>query len=95
LPFCHFNIQVSAGRLKAFGLRKKGMMAQPASLGEHLRNRRLTLGLRQGDVTGQIETVKQVYERWARDERELVVSGWPLIMNPWATTPTLKYPPPI
>jgi transcriptional regulator with XRE-family HTH domain len=80
LPFCHFNIRVSAERLKAFILRKKGMMDQLASLGEHLRNRRLILGLRQADVAGRLGTVREVYERWERGEREPVVSEWPGIL---------------
>jgi transcriptional regulator with XRE-family HTH domain len=57
------------------------MKDQPASLGEHLRNRRLALGLRQEDVAGQLGTVREVYDRWERNEREPVVSVWPLILE--------------
>lgn len=57
------------------------MLDQPASLGQHLRNRRLTLGLRQEDIARRLGTVREVYERWERDERAPVVSEWPGILN--------------
>lgn len=63
--------------LKAFMLNKKGLVPSPVTLGEHLRNRRLALELRQEDVAGQLGTVREVYERWERDERAPVVSEWP------------------
>ncbi len=57
------------------------MLDHPAALGEHLRNRCLNLGLRQEDVAKRLGTVREVYERWERDEREPVVSVWPLILK--------------
>lgn len=71
---------MSTQTLKAFILRKKGLVPHPKTLGEHLRNRRLTLGLRQEDVAKQFGTLREVYERWERDEREPVVSEWPGIL---------------
>lgn len=82
--FCHFaffTIRVGKQTFKTFILRKKGMIAQPKSLGEHLRNRRLVLGLRQEDVAKQLSTLREVYERWERDERQPVVSEWPGILS--------------
>lgn len=62
-------------------LRKKGMISQPRSLGQHLRNRRLMLGLSQEDVALQLGTLREVYDRWERDERQPVVSTWPGILK--------------
>ncbi len=65
----------------AFNLRKKGFIPQPKTLGEHLRNRRLVLDLRHADVAEQFGTLREVYERWERDERQPVVSEWPGILS--------------
>ena len=64
-----------------FIIRKKGFIPEPQTLGEHLRNRRLALGLRQEDVAEQFGTLREVYERWERDERQPVVSEWPDIFS--------------
>ncbi len=56
-------------------------MSPPTTLGQHLRNGRLKLGLRQEDVAGRLGTVREVYDRWERDEREPVVSEWPGILS--------------
>ena len=57
------------------------MIEHPQTLGEHLRNRRLVLGLRQEDVATRLGALREVYDRWERDEREPVVSMWPLILK--------------
>jgi len=57
------------------------MTEQPKTLGEHLQNRRLVLGLRQEDVAERFGTVREVYDRWERDERQPVVSVWPLVLE--------------
>ncbi len=80
LPFCYFDLRVPAEALNSFILRKKGLSDQPNTLGEHLRNRRLVLGLRQEDVAARLGTLREVYERWERDERQPVVSVWPLVL---------------
>lgn len=59
---------------KAFILKKKGVIPQPQTLGEHLRNRRLLLYFRHEDVARQLGTLREVYVRWERDERQPVVS---------------------
>ena len=81
LPFCFFAIKVSPEEFKTFILRKKGVIPLPQTLGEHLRNRRLVLDLRQEDVARQLGTLREVYERWERDERQPVVSEWPSILS--------------
>ena len=57
------------------------MIYQPKTLGEHLRNRRLAMGMRQEDVARQLGTLREVYERWERDERQPVISEWPGILS--------------
>lgn len=81
LPFCFFTVHVASEQLKAFILRKKGLIAFPSTLGEHLLNRRLTFGLRQEDVATRLGTIREVYERWERDERKPVISEWPGILK--------------
>jgi transcriptional regulator with XRE-family HTH domain len=81
LPFCFFKIRLAPKAFKSFILRKKGVTQQPKTLGEHLRNQRLILGLRQEDVAGQLGTLREVYERWERDERQPIVSEWPSIIS--------------
>ncbi len=62
-------------------MRKKGAVLTPSTVGEHLRNKRLSLGLRQQDVASQVGTMREVYDRWERDERQPVVSQWPRILR--------------
>lgn len=57
------------------------MMVSPKSLGDHLRNRRLRLGLGQEDVAIGLGTIREVYERWERDKRKPVISEWPSILK--------------
>ncbi|WP_395745621.1 helix-turn-helix transcriptional regulator [Prosthecobacter sp.] len=66
---------------RAFILNKKGIILAPQTLGEHLRNRRLALNLRQEDVASQLGNLREVYDRWERDERQPVVSEWPGILS--------------
>lgn len=66
---------------KAFIIRKNGIHPRPQTLGQHLRNRRLGLDLRQEDVARQLGTLREAYERWERDERQPVVSEWPGILR--------------
>jgi transcriptional regulator with XRE-family HTH domain len=55
-------------------------VGSPQTLGEHLRNRRLQLGLRQQDVAENLGTLREVYDRWERDIRNPVISEWPAIL---------------
>jgi transcriptional regulator with XRE-family HTH domain len=61
-------------------LHKNGLVENPAKLGEDLRNRRLILGLTQERAAFRLGTIREVYERWERDERKPVVSVWPSII---------------
>lgn len=81
MPFCFFAIKVSPEAFKTFILRKKGVIPLPQTLGQHLRNRRLVLGFRQEDVARRFGTLREVYDRWERDERQPVVSEWPGILS--------------
>ncbi|MBS1617705.1 MAG: helix-turn-helix domain-containing protein [Bacteroidetes bacterium] len=72
---------MSPKAFKSFIIRKKGMIHHPNTLGQHLRNQRLIQGLRQEDVGGQLGTLREVYERWERDERLPVISEWPGILS--------------
>lgn len=81
LPFCHFSLRIGSERLTEVALAKRGLVASPTRLGEHLRNRRLILGLRQEDVAARLRTMREVYDRWERNEREPVISEWPGILS--------------
>jgi transcriptional regulator with XRE-family HTH domain len=81
LPFCEYVIKVPIKALRLRTLRKNGLVEIPNNLGEHLRNRRLTLGLTQKQVAIQLGTVREVYERWERNERVPGVSVWPAIIT--------------
>jgi len=39
------------------------------------------MGMRQEDVARQLGTLREVYERWERDERQPVISEWPGILS--------------
>ncbi len=39
------------------------------------------MGLRQEDVAERLGTMREVYDRWERDEREPTVSVWPMILD--------------
>lgn len=62
-------------------LSKKGLLAKPVTLGQHLRNKRLKLGLKQEEVAARLNTIREVYERWERDERDPVISEWPTLLK--------------
>ena len=57
------------------------MVEKPRTLGQHIRHRRLSLGKKQEDVARQLGTLREVYDRWERDERVPVVSEWPGIIG--------------
>lgn len=80
MPFCDFTLFVAQDVLKTSLLRRKCLCENPLNLGEHLKNRRLRLGLSQEQVAAQLGTLREVYERWERNERQPVVSVWPSIL---------------
>lgn len=80
MPFCDFAIRVPSDKLRLRNLCKNGLAKNPVKLGRHLRNRRLILGLTQEAVAAQLGAVREVYDRWERNERQPVVSVWPSIL---------------
>jgi DNA-binding XRE family transcriptional regulator len=81
LPFCYFSLRVGSERLAELTLLTKGRVPLPKTLGEHLRNRRLELGLRQQDVAENLGTLREVYDRWERGDRNPVISEWRAILG--------------
>ncbi len=77
LPFCFFTLKESGKTLRNRSLRQKGLVKIPQTLGQAIRNRRLKLGITQKDVAEQLNTQREVYDRWERDQCEPVVSKWP------------------
>jgi transcriptional regulator with XRE-family HTH domain len=61
-------------------LRENGLVENAVKLGEHLKNRRLNLGLTQAKAAARLGVLREVYDRWERCEREPVVSVWPNII---------------
>ncbi len=53
----------------------------PETLGEHLLARRLLLKLTQEQVANLLNTVRQSYERWERDEVAPIASYWPRLIG--------------
>ncbi|MFN0128057.1 MAG: helix-turn-helix domain-containing protein [Verrucomicrobiales bacterium] len=49
-------------------------------MGAHLRNRRLLAGQTQRQAAAQIGVLREVYDRWERDETEPPVGFWKLII---------------
>ena len=80
MPFCHFFIRIPSDKLQLRDLRKKGLVESAAKLGEHLKNRRLDLGLTQAQAAARLGVLREVYDRWERNEHEPVVSVWPNII---------------
>ncbi len=62
-------------------LSKKGLIDHPRSLGQHIRNRRFTLGLSQEQVARELGSLRKVYDRWERDERQPIVFEWQGILS--------------
>ncbi len=50
---------------------------KPRTLGEHLKKRRLDLGLRQRDAAKQIGVNPKTYENWEQEKYEPEVRFWP------------------
>ncbi len=54
---------------------------KPETLGQHLLSRRLLLKLTQETVAARLNTVREHYERWERDEVAPIVSFWPRLIG--------------
>ena len=80
MPFCDYVIFVPANKVRFRDLHKKGLVENPAKLDGNLKNRRLILGLTQEQVAVRLGVLREVYDRWERNERVPVVSVWPSII---------------
>lgn len=80
MPISDYAIRVPENRLKLRDLRRKGLVEEAVKLGEHLKNRRLILGLTQQQAADRLRLLREVYDRWERNERAPVVSAWPSII---------------
>jgi DNA-binding transcriptional regulator YiaG len=81
LPFCHFTIKASKTALRFRNLVHKGFKLSPETLGEHLLARRLLLKLTQKQAAHRLNTVREHYERWERDEVAPTTSFWPRLIG--------------
>lgn len=81
LPFCYFTVKTSRTALRFRNLSRKGFKSQPQTLGEHLRSRRLLLKLTQKDTAAHLDTIRERYERWERDEVAPEISAWPKLIR--------------
>jgi DNA-binding transcriptional regulator YiaG len=60
---------------------QKGFTLKPETLGQHLRSRRLVLKLTQVQAAQSLNTLREHYERWERDEVAPTVSFWPRLIG--------------
>lgn len=79
LPFCPIILK---------SLKPKPYKAAPESLGEHLRKRRIELGLFQKDVAKQLRVNGWTYLGWEHDRTTPAVSFWPRIIDFLGYDPT-------
>jgi DNA-binding XRE family transcriptional regulator len=57
-----------------------GYPEEPQTLGEHLKRRRLDLGLRQKEASERLGVTKNSYENWEHDKHEPEFRYWPEII---------------
>lgn len=81
LPFCYFTLKASRTALRFRNLVHKGFILKPQTLGQHLLTRRLVLKLTQKEVAARLNTLREHYERWERDEVEPTASFWPRLIG--------------
>lgn len=89
LPFCYFTLKTSRTAVRLRKLVQKGFKIRPVTLGQHLRSRRLILKLTQTQAAERLNTLREHYERWKRDEVAPTASFWPRLIGflgsyPWA-----------
>jgi transcriptional regulator with XRE-family HTH domain len=73
LPFCHVTLR---GRKP-----RAGYPEEPSTIGEHLKKRRLDLGLRQRDVAEQLGVNFKTYENWEQGRYEPEDRFFPAIVR--------------
>lgn len=89
MPFCYFTLKASKTAVRLRKLVQKGFKIKPVTLGQHLRSRRLVLNLTQTQAAERLNTLREHYERWERDEVAPTASFWPRLIGflgsyPWA-----------
>jgi transcriptional regulator with XRE-family HTH domain len=80
LPICDFGLQIDRKALTTRHLQRKNLLQKPTSLGAHLRNRRLLAGQTQRQAAADMGVLREVYDRWERDETEPPVGFWKRII---------------
>jgi transcriptional regulator with XRE-family HTH domain len=80
LPICDFALRIDSKALMANHLQRKNLLQNPTSLGKHLRNRRLLAGQTQRQAAADMGVLREVYDRWERDETEPPVGFWKRII---------------
>ena len=60
---------------------QKGFKIRPETVGQQLRSRRLLLKLTQEHVANHLNTRREQYERWERDEVAPEISVWPMLIR--------------
>lgn len=81
MPFCYFTLKASRTALRFRKLVHKGFILKPETLGQHLRSRRLVLQLTQVQAAKRLNTLREHYERWERDEVTPTASFWPRLIG--------------
>ena len=81
LPFCYFTLKASRTAVRLRKLVQKGFKIRPVTLGQHLRSRRLVLKLTQVQAAERLNTLREHYERWERDEVAPTASFWPRLIG--------------
>lgn len=69
------------GRIELKGQKSKPFAEQPVTLGEHLRKRRLELGLFQREVAKRLRIGQFTYLSWEKDRARPEVRWWPAIIG--------------
>ncbi|MFN0128060.1 MAG: helix-turn-helix domain-containing protein [Verrucomicrobiales bacterium] len=80
MPICDFALELDRKYLTTRHLQRKNLLQNPTSLGTHLRNRRLLAGQTQRQAATQMGVLREVYDRWERDETEPPVGFWKRII---------------
>lgn len=68
------------GRIELKGQKSKPFAEQPATLGEHLRKRRLELGLFQREVAKLLASDPHSITEWEKDRAKPGIRFWPAII---------------
>jgi transcriptional regulator with XRE-family HTH domain len=73
LPFCHVTLRGQKPR--------PGYPEHPATIGEHLKKRRLDRGLRQKDVARELGVNFKTYENWEQGKYEPEIRFLPAVIR--------------